>query len=116
MLMVSGVVGGVDTHADVHVDAAVDSNGGVLGVESFPTDFAGYEALAVWLVGFGPVIRVGVEGTGSYGVGLSRIFTVWASRWWRWIVRIARSAAGWASPIRSTPSQQPGPRCPDQRR
>jgi transposase len=72
MLMVSGVVGGVDTHADVHVAAAVDSNGGVLGVESFPTDSAGYEALAGWLVGFGPVIRVGVEGTGSYGVGLAR--------------------------------------------
>jgi len=72
MLMVSGVVGGVDTHADVHVAAAVDSNGGVLGVESFPTDTVGYEALAAWLVGFGPVIRVGVEGTGSYGVGLAR--------------------------------------------
>jgi transposase len=72
MSMVSGVVGGVDTHADVHVAAAVDANGGVLGVESFPTDSAGYEALAAWLVGFGPVIRVGVEGTGSYGVGLAR--------------------------------------------
>ncbi len=72
MSMVSSVVGGVDTHADVHVAAAVDSNGGVLGIESFPTDMVGYEALAGWLVGFGPVIRVGVEGTGSYGVGLSR--------------------------------------------
>jgi transposase len=72
MSMVSGVVGGVDTHADVHVAAAIDSNGGVLGVESFPTDAAGYEALTEWLVGFGLVIRVGVEGTGSYGVGLQR--------------------------------------------
>ncbi len=71
MSMVSGVVGGVDTHADVHV-AAVDENGGVLGVASFVADAAGYELLAGWLVGFGPVIRVGVEGTGSYGVGLSR--------------------------------------------
>ena len=72
MLMVSGVVGGVDTHADVHVAAAIDGNGGVLGVESFPTDVAGYRSLAGWLSGFGPVIRVGVEGTGSYGVGLAR--------------------------------------------
>jgi len=72
MSMVSGVVGGVDTHADVQVAAAVDRNGGVLGIESFPADTAGYESLAAWLVGFGPVIRVGVEGTGSYGVGLSR--------------------------------------------
>jgi transposase len=72
MLMVSGVVGGVDTHADVHVAAALDQNGGVLGIESFPTDAAGYRSLLDWLLGFGPVIRVGVEGTGSYGVGLAR--------------------------------------------
>ena len=31
MSMVSGVVGGVDTHADVHVPAALDQNGGLLG-------------------------------------------------------------------------------------
>ena len=72
MLMVRSVVGGVDTHADVHVAAAVDSNGGVLGIESFPADAAGYEALLGWLVGFGAVSLVGVEGTGSWGVGLSR--------------------------------------------
>jgi transposase len=72
MLMVSGVVGGVDTHADVHVAAALDQNGGLLGIESFSVNEAGYESLAGWLDGFGPVIRVGVEGTGSYGVGLAR--------------------------------------------
>ena len=72
MLMVSGVVGGVDTHADVHVATALDENGGLLGVESFPTDTAGYGSLADWLAGFGPVVKVGVEGTGSYGVGLAR--------------------------------------------
>ena len=72
MSMVSGVVGGVDTHADVHVAAAVDANGGVLGVESFSVDACGYRDLSGWLDGFGPVIRVGVEGTGSYGVGLAR--------------------------------------------
>ena len=33
MSMVSGVVGGVDTHADVLVAAALDMNGGVLGIE-----------------------------------------------------------------------------------
>ncbi len=70
--MVSGVVGGVDTHADVHVAAALDENGAVLGIESFPTDAAGYRSLLSWLSGFGPVVRVGVEGTGSYGVGLAR--------------------------------------------
>jgi len=66
------VVGGVDTHADVHVAAAVDHNGGVLGIESFPTTQAGYEELAGWMAGHGLIERVGVEGTGSYGVGLAR--------------------------------------------
>ena len=72
MLMVKSVVGGVDTHADAHVAAALDSNGGVLGVESFPADQAGFEDLLGWLVGFGAVSLVGVEGTGSWGVGLAR--------------------------------------------
>ena len=49
------VTGGVDTHADVHVAAAVDVNGGVLGVESFATTPSGYVALAGWLAAFGPV-------------------------------------------------------------
>ena len=66
------VTGGVDTHADTHVAAAVDDNGGLLGVESFPASETGFEDLLVWLVGFGELVRVGVEGTGSWGVGLSR--------------------------------------------
>lgn len=70
--MASGVVGGVDTHADVHVAAALDTNGGLFGIESFPTDAAGYWSLADWLAGFGPVVSVGVEGTESYRVGLTR--------------------------------------------
>ena len=69
------VTGGVDTHADNHVAAAVDHNGGLLGIESFPSTETGYEDLLAWLVNFGPVIRVGVEGTGSWGVGLSRFLT-----------------------------------------
>jgi transposase len=54
------------------VAAAIDHNGGLLGIESFPADPAGYESLVGWLVGFGEVIRIGVEGTGSWGVGLAR--------------------------------------------
>ena len=51
--------GGVDTHADVHVAAAVDANGGLLGVESFATTPAGFGELARWLAGFGAVDRWG---------------------------------------------------------
>ena len=69
MSMVRSVVGGVDTHADFHVAAAVDHNGGLLGVESFGADEVGYENLVGWLCSFGPLARVGVEGTGSWGVG-----------------------------------------------
>jgi transposase len=56
----------------VHVAAAVDANGGLLGVRSFPTTPAGYHALASWLDSFGTLDRVGVEGTGTYGAGLAR--------------------------------------------
>jgi transposase len=66
------VTGGVDTHLDVHVAAAVDASGGVLGVESFATTPTGFVQLLDWLSRFGPVSRVGVEGTGAYGAGLAR--------------------------------------------
>jgi hypothetical protein len=66
------VTGGVDTHLDVHVAAALDPIGGVLGVESFPTNPTRYRELLAWMSSFGPVARVGVEGTGAYGAGLAR--------------------------------------------
>jgi transposase len=69
------VTGGVDTHRDVHVAAALDSMGGLLGTASFPTTAAGYRALLSWLAGFGQITAVGVEGTGSYGSALTRVFT-----------------------------------------
>jgi transposase len=43
-----------------------------MGSEPFAADAAGYKALLGWLEGFGQVTKVGVEGTGSYGVGLAR--------------------------------------------
>src|SRR5918995_5899962 len=66
------ITGGVDTHLDVHVAAALDANGGTLGVESFPTTTAGFAELHTWLCSFGTLCRVGVEGTGAYGAGLAR--------------------------------------------
>src|SRR6266480_8075518 len=69
------VTGGVDTHADVHVAAALDSIGGLLGVQEFPATPGGYGRLLDWLAGFGTVCLAGVEGTGSYGAGLARHIT-----------------------------------------
>ena len=66
------VTGGVDTHLDLNVAAALDAVGGLLAVAEFPTTSAGHRELLGWLSGFGPVARVGVEGTGSYGAGLAR--------------------------------------------
>jgi transposase len=66
------ITAGVDTHIDAHVVAALDSIGGLLGVESFTADAAGYRAALVWLESLGEIGRVGIEGTGSYGAGLTR--------------------------------------------
>jgi len=66
------ITGGVDTHLDTHVAAALDANGGVLGVDSFPTTTTGFVELHEWLASFGTLERVGVEGTGAYGAGLAR--------------------------------------------
>jgi transposase len=62
----------VDTHLDLNVAAALDPVGGLLAVKEFPAAFGRYQRLLGWLSGFGPVARVGVEGTGSYGAGLAR--------------------------------------------
>jgi transposase len=67
-----GITGGVDTHLDSHVVAALDPLGRLVGTESFPADAAGFKALLAWLEQFGQVSRIGIEGTGSYGVGLAR--------------------------------------------
>jgi transposase len=52
--------------------AALDERGALLGTESFKTTPKGYEALLCWLESFGTLELVGVEGTGSYGAGLTR--------------------------------------------
>jgi transposase len=66
------VTGGVDTHGKTHHAAVLDQVGRVLGDQEFAATPAGYEALLAWLRSFGRVIKVGVEGTGSYGAGLAR--------------------------------------------
>ena len=66
------VILGVDTHLDLHVAVAVDHLGRSLGEASVPTTAKGYEELLRWAEGFGPVRCAGVEGTSSYGAGLTR--------------------------------------------
>jgi transposase len=66
------VTAGADTHRDTHMVAALDQRGGELGVRSFPTTPTGHRAVLAWLESFGPMERIGIEGTGTYGAGLTR--------------------------------------------
>ena len=66
------VILGVDTHADAHVAVALDGLGRRLGHKSVPATEAGYAALVAWAEEFGTLVSAGVEGSGSFGVGLVR--------------------------------------------
>jgi len=81
------ITGGAGTHADMHVAAALDPIGGLPGAGEFPATPAGYARLPGWLGGFGTVCLVGIEGTGSYGAGLSRHVTAAGIR----VVEVGRS-------------------------
>src|SRR5215217_7457120 len=63
---------GVDTHTDQHVGVALDQFGRRLGTRSIPTTPAGFAALLAWAGDLGVIERIGIEGTGSYGAGLTR--------------------------------------------
>lgn len=67
------VYGGVDTHQDIHVAAVIDEIGTLLATKSFPTSPLGLKSLQRWLTRHGRVAKVGVEGTGTYGLGLQHV-------------------------------------------
>lgn len=64
---------GIDTHKDTHVVAVIDSIGRLIATAAFLTTTRGYNELLEWLVDNGPVIVVGIEGTGSYGAGIAAL-------------------------------------------
>ena len=51
---------------------AIDCLGARLGRRRLPTAPRGYESLHCWASGLGEVVAFGIEGTGSYGAGLTR--------------------------------------------
>lgn len=65
------IVIGVDTHKHIHVAAALDSIGGILATVTIATDSGGFKQLLEWAATFGQIIAFGIEGTGSYGAGLT---------------------------------------------
>lgn len=62
---------GVDTHKYIHVAVALDDFGGILGAEKFTADALGYEQLIDWSMSHGHLLTFAIEGTGSYGAGLT---------------------------------------------
>jgi transposase len=66
------IVIGVDTHADTHTAAICDRSGRIVATETFTANTAGYGRLLSWARRKGEISAVGIEGTGSYGAGLSR--------------------------------------------
>lgn len=70
-----GKVGGVDSHKDtIHV-AVITEIGHPVADQEFPTTTAGYRRAVGWLIEHGPLDAVGIEGTSSYGVGISTAVT-----------------------------------------
>ncbi|MGY1827021.1 IS110 family RNA-guided transposase [Blastococcus sp. SYSU DS0541] len=70
------VVVGVDTHKDEHAAVLLDGHGGTLTEMVVPATTAGFTHLLSVATGHvgpqGRLIAFGVEGTGSYGIGLAR--------------------------------------------
>lgn len=66
------VVIGADTHLDTVHLAALSPTGAPVADAQFPTRPAGYYLAVKWAQSFGAVLRAGIEGTSSYGAGLTR--------------------------------------------
>lgn len=66
------IIIGVDTHKSNHIAVAINTQGTRLGMLTIPTTRQGYRGLEAWAREFGSVKAFGIEGTGSYGAGLSR--------------------------------------------
>src|SRR5258708_752886 len=66
------VTGGVDTHSQEPPAGVAGQAGRVLGAGEYPATTEGYHAALAWMRGHGDLVKVGVEGTGSYGAGLAR--------------------------------------------
>ncbi|TKZ17441.1 IS110 family transposase [Shimia litoralis] len=66
------VIIGIDTHKATHVAVAIDTQGTRLAALTIPANPKGYLEVERWSQSLGKVQAFGIEGTGSYGAGLSR--------------------------------------------
>jgi transposase len=65
------VIAGIDTHADTHHVAVIDRTGQKLADAGFPATAAGYAAIVAFITTFGAAVLIGIEGTHSYGAGVT---------------------------------------------
>jgi transposase len=94
------VVIGADTHLDSHHLVVSTNAGKPLADTEFPTSQAGYDDAVRWAQSFGTIVIAGVEGTSSYGAGLT------------WVLQARRDRGGRGQPPRSgrtPPPRQIGP-------
>lgn len=66
------VIAGIDTHADTHHVAVINEHGKPLVDREFLAVGSGYRKIMDFIISYGTVTAVGVEGTGSYGAELAR--------------------------------------------
>jgi transposase len=64
---VAGNVFGADPHKHTLTASVLDERGGVLGTETFRVSGDGHRAMQAWALGFGPIVRWGVEGATGLG-------------------------------------------------
>jgi Transposase len=100
----ANVTVGVDTHKHSHIARAKDGLGRHLGQLEIETDPRGYAGLLAWAQGFGPVVTFGIEGTSSYGAGLTRFLRAEGQAVIEVLRPVRRDRRFGASPIPSTPT------------
>lgn len=62
---------GIDTHQNTNHVGIINEVGKKLGDKEFPTTSTGYQALLDFILTFGAIIAIGIEGTASYGAGIT---------------------------------------------
>ena len=64
---------GVDAHKRIHVAVAVDEAGRMMESSEIANNPGSWQELSEWARGLGASRQWGVEGSGNYGRGLSRL-------------------------------------------
>lgn len=65
------VYAGIDTHQATNHVGIINEVGKKLGDRGFPTTSNGYQALLDFIASFGTIFAVRIEGTASYGAGIT---------------------------------------------